>query len=112
MAANGTLPLLLCFIALLAGFFLLLLVILLIPKKTTQSRATPTQPGKRLENEKKPVQMPTMTTHRNNLDKINPQPRSYSPNVVCPHGVPKVYFCAICDEEKFREMTGIDLHNE
>jgi len=22
------------------------------------------------------------------------------------------YFCAICDEEKFRETTGIDLHNE
>ncbi len=26
----------------------------------------------------------------------------------CPHGVPKIKVCAICDPEKFREMNGFD----
>jgi len=26
----------------------------------------------------------------------------------CPHGVPTTRLCAICDPEKFKEMTGID----
>ena len=34
--------------------------------------------------------------------------RTYSPNEVCPHGVPMVYTCAICEPERFHEETGIE----
>jgi hypothetical protein len=28
--------------------------------------------------------------------------------VHCPHGVPKIQVCAICDPERFREINGVD----
>lgn len=94
----------------LVGFF----VNKLSSKSPSQPEGTANQAHTRKPTEirKKPVQMPTVTTRRISLDKSGPQVRSYSPNVYCPHGVKKVYFCAICDEEKFRDMTGIDLHKE
>jgi len=105
--SNYILPLL-CIFIFLVGFFL----IRLISKKSAQPRGTENPTQARNPYRKMPVQMPTMTTRRINLDKKGPLVRSYSPNVYCPHGVEKVYFCAICDEEEFRETTGIDLNKE
>ena len=55
--------------------------------------------------------LPLYTKTENYIDQkpYNYDPRNFINELgVCPHGVPKIRICAICDPEGFKMETGID----
>lgn len=57
------------------------------------------------ERPEKPALLPSYLVRTSHLDRERVSKEKMEH---CPHGVPKGRVCAICDPNKFREMTGID----
>jgi hypothetical protein len=76
-------------------------------KQVTVSSARTRRKKKRYtyERPERPAPLPSYMVRTSHLDRERvPEAKLEH----CPHGVPHSKICAICDPQKFREMTGID----